>query len=307
MADVTIAIPTFRRPRGLSRLLSSLAELETTANVTVLVGDNDADGHLGRDLCEAFARSGYRWPLEAIVVSERGIAQNRNALVARALERSGMQCLAMLDDDEWVEPGWLDALLETAARFEADAVEGPVLGMLERGGEMEAYGGVASHRGPTAAVDIIEGSGNVLIARGVLDRMARPHFDPAFALTGGEDKDFFLRLKAQGARFAWCAEAVSYTAVPPSRADLRWALARAYGVGNSDMRIFLKHGAGPRAFALELGKIAASLLLSPLMALILLASPTRRLAALRKLFRAAGKTAALFGSHYQEYSVIHGE
>ncbi len=307
MPDVTIAIPTFCRPKGLARLLSSLADLRTDAKVTVLVGDNDAANPVGRDLCDATRRTGYRWPLEAIVVSERGIAQNRNALVAHALQRPEMQHLVMLDDDEWVEPDWLDALLAARARFDADVVEGPVVGIDEDGASAGSYGGVAGHRGASGPVDIIEGSGNILISREVLDRIPPPHFDPQFALTGGEDKDFFLRLKAMGTRFAWAADAVSYTAVPATRANLKWALARAYGVGNSDMRIFLKHRSGPAAMAVELGKIGGALLLSPVLALILAASPNRRLHALRKLFRAAGKTAALFGSHYQEYSVIHGE
>ena len=307
MVEVVIAIPTYRRPRGLARLLASLAELETRANLTVLVGDNDAENHLGRDLCDVVHRIGYRWPLEAIVVAERGIAQNRNALVAAALEKPSMQFLAMLDDDEWVEPGWLDALLGAQQRFAADAVEGPVLGMSAEGGDAEDYAGVATHRGASGIAETIEGAGNILIARTALERLEPPHFDPQFALSGGEDKDFFLRLKAHGARFAWSAEAVSYTAVPESRKGLGWTLARAYSVGNSDMRIFLKHHAGQGAMLRELIKIGAALLLSPPVALILWTSPNRRLEALRKLFRAAGKTAALFGSHYQEYSVIHGE
>ncbi len=307
MADVTIAIPTFRRPRGLSRLLQSLAELQTTAEVHILVGDNDAEDHLGKDLCEATARTGYRWPLDAIIVTERGIAQNRSALVAHALSRPAMEYLVMLDDDEWVEPGWLNALLATRERFHADAVEGPVLPVDDNGGPDNSYNGVATHRGASAQSAMLQGAGNILIARGILERVTPPHFDPQFALSGGEDKEFFHRLKALGARFAWAAEAISYTEVPDSRSGLKWALARAYGNGNSDMRVFLKHSSGPAGVALELAKIAAALIVSPVLALLLLASPERRLATLRKFFRAAGKAAALFGRHHQEYAVIHGE
>jgi glycosyltransferase involved in cell wall biosynthesis len=307
MADVVIAIPTFRRPRGLARLLASLADLRTCVNVTVIVGDNDAAIHQGQDLCAQTRARGYRWPLECIVVAERGIAQNRNALVAAALEKSSTEFLAMLDDDEWVEPDWLDALLETRSLFAADAIEGPVRGVHEDGSAAQDYAGVASHRGASGPVECIEGAGNVLIARSALERLSSPWFDPAFALSGGEDKDFFQRLKAQGARFAWSAEAVSYTAVPESRTGLKWTLARAYGVGNSDMRVFLKHQAGPGSMLREIAKIAGALLLSPPAALLHWANPDRRLKALSKLYRAAGKTAALFGSHYQEYSVIHGE
>lgn len=307
MADVTIAIPTFRRPRGLARLLQSLAELQTAAAVRILVGDNDAEQHLGKDLCEATARAGYRWPLEAIIVRDRGIAQNRSALVARALSRPGMDSLAMLDDDEWVEPGWLDALLATRDRFNADAVEGPVIPIDDNGVPDESYGGVATHRGASAVSTMLQGAGNILIARGILERMTPPYFDPQFALSGGEDKDFFHRLKALGARFAWAAEAMSYTKVPETRSGLKWALSRAYGNGNSDMRIFLKHTSGPVSLVLELAKITGVLIVSPVLTLLLLASPTRRLTAMRKFFRAAGKAAALFGRHHQEYAVIHGE
>ena len=43
MAEVIVAIPTFRRPQSLTRLLDALAKLETSAVVTVLVADNDAE------------------------------------------------------------------------------------------------------------------------------------------------------------------------------------------------------------------------------------------------------------------------
>ena len=89
MVDVTIAVPTFRRPRGLERLLSALEKLDTTANVSVLVADNDAERADGAAVCERLRRTGYRWPLEWVVVRERGIAQTRNALVEHVLAKPG--------------------------------------------------------------------------------------------------------------------------------------------------------------------------------------------------------------------------
>ena len=43
------------------------------------------------------------------------------------------------------------------------------------------------------------------------------------------------------------------------------------------------------------------------LAVILVMSPNRRLAALQKTCRAAGKLTAMFGARYNEYSVVHGE
>ena len=307
MADVTIAIPTFRRPKGLARLLDSIASLKTAADVTVIVGDNDAEGRQGFAVCETLRERGYRWPLEAMVVAERGISQNRNALVARALSRPAMQYLVMIDDDEWVQPEWLDAFLRTQSQFQADAVEGRVVAVFKDGTTTRHYEGVTSDRGASGPMGLLQSTANVLMTRRALEQIPPPHFDLQFALSGGEDKDFFVRLKAQGARFAWSAEAVIYADVPDSRAGARWALARAYRAGNSDMRVFLKHRENLMAMLRELAKIAGALLLSPLTAVIFVASANRRRAALRKFFRAAGKVAALFGSHYQEYSVIHGD
>ena len=305
MAEVTIAVPTFRRPKGLERLLAALANIETDANVRVLVADNDAGDHQGFDLCNKIAGT-YRFPLEAIIVSERGIAQVRNALVARSLESPNMQFLAMLDDDEWPLREWLSELLRVQHETGAQAVEGAIDSVHE-GETLARFEGVARPRGPSGLTDMLEGAGNILLTRAALESISTPWFDTAFALTGGEDKDFFLRLKQSSTRFAWAAEALATTEVPATRMGLKWTLQRAFSVGNSDMRIFLKHESGWPARARECAKIAGALLLSPVLFLILMASPNRRALSLRVFFRAIGKLAALFGSTYHEYAVIHGE
>src|SRR5271168_696976 len=114
MPKVAVAIPTFRRPRGLERLLVALAKLETSADVEIVVADNEAANHEGADLCRKLAPS-YRWSLTSIVVTERGIAQARNALAEHCLAHSDADFIAMLDDDEWPSVQWLDAFLREQA------------------------------------------------------------------------------------------------------------------------------------------------------------------------------------------------
>src|SRR5581483_10580852 len=113
MPRIAVAIPTFRRPRSLRRLLDAVAAIETRADVHVIVADNDAGGREGLAVCERLREQGYRWPLTAFAVPERGIAQVRNALVQAALADSGSEFIAMIDDDEWPEPQWLDAFIAT--------------------------------------------------------------------------------------------------------------------------------------------------------------------------------------------------
>lgn len=308
MVDVTIAIPTFRRPQGLMQLLRALEEQQTDAAVTVLVADNDADARQGLAVCQRL-RELYRWPLQSVLAPTRGISHVRNILVKTALERPAMQMLAMLDDDEWPEPHWLDALLKEQAATQAGAIEGSILCDFEDAPQAWAayFDGLSDIRQASGPVDMLQGAGNLLITRAALELVAEPWFDPAFALTGGEDGDFFVRLKDAGATFAWSDEALAHTFVPASRANLKWALDRAYSIGNSDMRVFLKYGAGIRAWVRELGKIAAALLLSPLLFVILAFDANWRTNALRRMYRAAGKLHALLGRQYNEYSVIHGQ
>ena len=309
MPNVTVAIPTFRRPRGLERLLEALARLDTTASVTVLVADNDSEKHEGSDFCAVMRARGYRWPLRSLVVAQRGIAQVRNALVEVALGDAGMDHLAMLDDDEWPEPHWLEALLAEQAKTGAGVLQGSILFDFEHKPDAWAgtFDGMSDIRHASGPVEMLQGAGNLLMTRAALATIQRPWFDPAFALTGGEDTDFFTRLKAAGVRFAWSDEATAHTFIPASRTSLKWALSRAYGVGNSDMRVFLKYGPSAGARAGEYAKIAGALLLSPVMFVSLAFDANRRAEALRRMFRAAGKFTALFGRQYNEYSVIHGE
>lgn len=305
MPDVVVAIPTFRRPQSLKRLLDALERLDTDAAVTVVVADNDAERHEGFDLCERLTT--YRWRLDHFIAPERGIAQVRNALVERSLAQP-CRFIAMLDDDEWPEPGWLDAFLRVQAQTGADALHGDILREFETppGRWAARCEGIAPLVGETGPVAMIEGSGNILVSRVCFEGLAKPCFDPAFALSGGEDRDFFERLRRQGRRFAWAKQAVVRAWVPASRGNLRWALARAYRVGNSDMRVFLKHAHSTKDSAREGAKIAAVLLLFPVLFVILALASNRAVDALRRLFRTAGKIAALGGRTYNEYAVTHG-
>ncbi len=308
MADVLVAIPTFRRPKGLARLLDALEKLATDAHVEVVVADNDRDGREGIEQCARLRAQGYRWPLHSILVAERGIAQARNALVGYALANSTAPFIAMLDDDEWPQAGWLDAFLRVQRQTGAEALHGAVLREFEAepGSWAARCQGIAPLRGCSGPVDMIHGTSNVLLCRVCLLRLKGPWFDPAFALTGGEDKEFFTRLRALGTRFAWADEAIAFAHVPATRSNLGWALQRAYRVGNSDMRVFLKHERSARSLVFEIIKIAGALLLSPVQFVVHAAAPGARTADLCRLWRAAGKIAAMCGSHFNEYATIHG-
>jgi len=308
MSRVVVAIPTYRRPRGLERLLRALAELRTVSELRVLVADNDSERAEGCATVSHLKSQFYPWPLDVIGVPERGIAQARNALLIYALDNYDFDFLAMLDDDEWPEADWLEAFLDVARNTKADALHGAVVPDFEikPGKWAGACRGLSSWRGKTGPVAMIHSTSNVLVRHDALTPLDRPYFDSRFALTGGEDKDFFTRLANGGARFAWADRAVVHAHVPASRSNPRWALQRAFRIGNSDMRVFIKYERGLIGRARESAKIAAALVLSPVAALFVAPLASRRMAPLCKFARAAGKLAALFGARYDEYAVTHG-
>jgi glycosyltransferase involved in cell wall biosynthesis len=258
----------------LARLLKALADLQTDAEISVIVADNDAEQREGFRLCNRLAAA-YRWPLKAVIAPERGIAQVRNRLVAEALTHPRADFIAMIDDDEWPDPFWITEFLAVQKQTGADALQGSIL---------FDDAAMPDIRRATGRIAMLQGAGNLLLSARRLAGMTAPWFDPAFALSGGEDRDFFLRLEREGASFAW--------------ADA----ARAYG----DVAL-LKYHPGLTTRLMEAAKIVAALLLSLPLAVILSASPNRRLAPLTKIFRAAGKLTAMAGWRYNEYAVVHGE
>ena len=227
MTGIVIGIPTFRRPRQLELLLASLAAERRARAVTVVVADNACD-----PLAAAIAR---RHGALYCPVPERGLAAVRNGLVAAAtLHVPDWRWLAMLDDDGYVAPGWLAALVGCGDGLDADLVGGPVEGDLPADAGRLARNSILARRRPAAASGVVPGLGgtqNLLIARRLLDRLGPPLFRAAYDRSGGEDYDLFRRAAAAGARMAWCAEAVVHEPVPPEQLRAASLLARYYSTG----------------------------------------------------------------------------
>ncbi len=97
---------------------------------------------------------------------------------------------------------------------------------------------------------------NVLVRRALIEQ-AGLRFDLQFGRTGGEDLDFFYRLRDAGGRIGFAPDAWCEEPVPDSRARLGWLLARAFRNGQSHgTRLVRTHPSAPRR--LVQGLIAAA-------------------------------------------------
>lgn len=249
---VAVCIATYRRPDGLERLVASLDRLtfaSAAPQITILVVDNDAQSD------PAAPPPPSRHAIVRRIEPVRGLASVRNACLDHAPPEAGF--IAFVDDDEWVEPQWLDALLAVQHATGADIVQGPVRpayptpppNWMSEGGYHEV--------GPFDDSQRLEhgATGNVLIAREALVRTGA-RFAVDYDASGGEDVDFFAFMQARGCRIVAAADAVAHEAVPPERMTRAWVLRRRYRTGHTLGLIARRQGGVVLRLAKALARLA---------------------------------------------------
>ncbi len=245
-----VAICTHDRPRQLRALLDGLVAQTYIPAFPVIVVDS---GKLPAS--EVVKDYADRLPITFEELPGGGLAAVRNRALKLALDQ-GCGFLAFIDDDEVPVPGWLAALMRRQAEIDADLVFGPVLatyhgtppGWVTAGGFFERWGETP-------------GSGNALIRLRLLPDDPALWFREAFALTGGEDADFFDRLIETGARNAIASDAIAFEDTPPDRASVRFIWRRglrdgvvtAKRIAHHDAPAWRKALRGARACAAKLG------------------------------------------------------
>jgi glycosyltransferase involved in cell wall biosynthesis len=220
--EVSILVPTFRRPELLRRALLGCAtqrEVDFT-RVEIVVVDNDPEASATPVLEELQAN--WSGPtLRPLREPRPGISHARNTAVAEARGRY----LVFLDDDQHPSPGWLAALWRTARTTGASAVFGPVAPELHCAQDDPLRPLYLAYF--TRALGLAEGEDiTPFVARmgtqnSLFDRQATPLPSPPFdwdlGKVGGEDSVLLRRLVDKGARLAWSADALVGEAVPVER------------------------------------------------------------------------------------------
>jgi glycosyltransferase involved in cell wall biosynthesis len=301
---IVVCIPTFRRPQGLINLLRHLNMQTTPASISVIVADNDATGRQGIAALSQINRMELRFDLKAVVADAPGLSSVRNTLLAEALKSPAARFIAMIDDDEWPEPQWLERLVAVQCATGADIVGAPVHSVFEK----PASPAVAACRlfhsrlSGSGPVDIVWATNNVLLTRDFIAASGPHWFDDSYGLTGGEDSDFFIKHHMLGRKFAWCAEAAVHEHIPVNRARFTWIAKRAFRVGSTNAHIQRRRrfrGRTPAGvMAVALSKLATALIETPFRALH---SPSRA-DALCDLAEAFGMLYGAFGFQIREYA-----
>lgn len=306
---VRVAIPTFRRPQDLHRLLpvvlaqADALELSCSAvqHVDVLVVDNDPLRSATLDgIDDPAGRLALTWE------PEPGIGAARQC----ALDTSpDIDLLAFVDDDEHPCEDWLGTLVDTWLRTGAAAVVGRVLEQFEAPPEPWITAGGFFRRAfhPTGTVVPAAAAGNLLLDL-VQVRELGVVFPRERGLRGGEDTFFTRRLSTSGGRIVWCAESMIVDLVPSERATRSWVLKRRYAHGQISTEVDVAVASGPA------GRVAARVRNAAIGGLQVVAGGARagygrivssdihHARGRRTAARGAGRVAGSFGAGFEEYS-----
>lgn len=235
---VTVVTPTLRRPAPLERALASLLSQRAPEGVRIdlLVVDNDAEAG-ARAQVERIARDAAL-PLRYVSEPRPGVATARNRGVAEATG----DWIAFLDDDEEAAPDWIARMLEAAEALNADAAFGPVTARAEDGVELGDFGpyferafDLPDHADLTDKSAYL-GTNNSMFRRAGRLRGREP-FDESLNQCGGEDSLLLKRLRADGNRFVWAAQAGVTEWVPARR--LTWSYVRRRKFLSGQIRSFV--------------------------------------------------------------------
>ena len=307
---ISICVATYQRPEGLKRLMGGLDRLifdrMEDPQIEVIIVDNDPT-RSAQIFCTQLQLN-FKWKLTYLSEPERGISYVRNKAVSAVSTNTDF--VAFIDDDEVPEPEWLEELLTVQNAYHADVIAGPSLPFFPdkdvpkwviKGKFFEP------HRYQTGHLLKFTSTNNVLVRAQVLRAMNK-NFDERFALTGGEDTHFFMRVYRAGYKLVWADLAIVYEWIPPSRTNAKWILQRGYrchstyGLCEKEFEplakvLFRRITTGTGRIAIGMIILVPSMLLSQQLFI----------RALLQICRGAGMLSGLVGKSYDEYQTIHGE
>ena len=174
---------------------------------------------------------GQRDGCSVLHVAAGNVSRARNACLDMAKGR----WIIFVDDDESVAEDWLSEFLAATQRHDAEVILAPVYHNYPEGSS--AWFRSADplfddwNWSDDGRLSPIGRTGNTLVSRDFIDTHSL-RFDPEFGKTGGEDHDFFHRLRNLGGRMVVTDRAQAWEEVPLARCNAGYMLKRSRISGN---------------------------------------------------------------------------
>ncbi|MCI5045982.1 MAG: glycosyltransferase [Aquisalinus sp.] len=226
---IDVCITTFRR-ESLVETIRSVVSQEVPDNISlrIIVADNDAEPSAAERVARVARETDV--PVQYIHAPMRNISIARNA----CLDAAQGDWLAFIDDDEVAAPDWLARLLEAAEEKELTAVFGPAHAQYDSATpewiRLKDY-----HTNKPEIRDGVVETGhtcNALVRR-TDPAVVGKYFLESKGRSGGEDSEYFFRLRRDGAVFGIADTAKVYEPVASERLSFRWLAKRKYRYGQT--------------------------------------------------------------------------
>lgn len=227
--SVDVLVCTFRREEVTQALASLGAQILPEGTVLrVVVADNDETPSAEARVQQAAAA--LPCPVAYVHAPARNISIARNA----CLDAANADWVAFLDDDEEADPDWLATLFARAEETGADGIFGPAIAEYppeapEWMSRQDYHSNIPERRGDTVETGY---TCNALL-RWKGTRWQGERFDLARGRSGGEDTEFFFRLRQLGARYEIADTATVREPVAPGRMSFGWLRRRKFRMGQS--------------------------------------------------------------------------
>ncbi|MBR3647079.1 MAG: glycosyltransferase family 2 protein [Paludibacteraceae bacterium] len=239
---ISVIICTYNRDKYLGETLQRLAANQYKgAWEIVLVNNNSTD--TTEDICNRFAKEYPTLPFRYFVETNQGLSYARN----RGMQEAKGDWFVFLDDDAFVENDYLSRLDQYIVQYpEMKAFGGKIYPLFEDGKEPEWL--CKWNRSWLSAIDkgdevcLFKGAeypigANMGFSRAIADKCGS--FNTTLGRTGknligGEEKDYFNRIKAQNAPIYYLPDIAVHHCIPNSRTTNDYIVRLGKGVGLSE-------------------------------------------------------------------------
>ena len=297
---VSLCICTYKRPAGIRALMGAL-NAQTFSNILFDVHITLVDNC---PLSPAFASQaeaqGFSmWPLHYVHEDRQGLVNARNCSIDEAQQDA--DAYVFLDDDGVPRPDWLDNLCSVLRETGATAAQGQMQPLFEIPAEpwMLLTGSFGLPEFARASPLHFAATNNSIVD-GQFLRQHNLRFDMAFNNTGGEDEDFYFRLRKLGGWIAGAPDAVIEETIPADRMTWEWISRRELRRGNTMAKVaLLRRDRSTLRFFKGLGHIGLG---SLRFAVASFQSETKRRNARLQVLRGWGTMLAYFKFDVEEYS-----
>jgi succinoglycan biosynthesis protein ExoM len=313
---ILIGVCTYKRPLMLQACLESFRDLELPEHyeTTCVVINNDSEP-LPSNLTDNFKTASNKLQFSFQQCIERGIPFARNAILEIADKENYDFCL-FLDDDEKPATTWVMDLIAAQEKYQSAAIQGNVINEYERTPWLTSpllHEKKFTHE-EGCAVRVVSTCNVLLHRRLFAQEFHKIRFNEEFALTGGSDKELFLRVQEVYKETCAFANApLVYETIPKERTTASWFFQRFSRVENNSVIIKItKIGMFKTILRLTpktLSRALSSLMLLVLLPFTLIIPPLFRCTFIRLLKNAArtkGTITALVGKKSNAYEVVTG-